>query len=765
MSDKKKLKLSLGAKIESLILKKQSLISHVVKIYEGYSFENDVINRIINAAKIFVVATRKFIVDDCFTKASAIAYTAIISLIPALTVVLTFYSVFSGAENKKDDLFREVSLFMVEHSIKINIDPFFEAISGLIDNAARIGGIGAVVMLFTATATLRAIEKSLNDIWKVKIQRSIVQRVVYYWAILTLGPVMLIAGTTVATKLSTAFSSANYNATAIHSNTIWIAGSKGTILNGKISDLKMQTISETAIDVENQKVFIYKSEEQLFIEDESRIDRETLMSNDFHDIQFIGNRGWIVGDRGTVLISENGGKSWFLSKWGNFRFNTIHMITAQRGFAASDSGIILKTENGGREWQVVFAGDPSTSYTSIAFNQNAGIITGSRGKILYTSDSGSTWAAKTLNEAKRKNRLPDLNTVYFSDRNDIWIAGNDGVILRSSDRGTTWSQSNFKEYNFYSMVFLNSDEGYIAGENGMIIRTINGGETWRSEKIPTYKVNRLLLTEDKIWAAGNGGTLQFTASGAHNWGGRSGKSIVNMAVNFFAPFLFIWLLFVLAYTTIPNTKVPFRFSAIGAAFTGTVWVIFILLFIYYVKAFAKGTFAIYGALAAFPLFLLMVYASALIILYGAQVSYTLMHPESYKSLKNTFKDISKVNLFYGLAILHHIYFKFESGNGASSYNEIMKKIKFNAADLDYFIKLFTDQGYITTDSKGCLIPTSPSVNIKLMDVFDSIHESEMLLPASVKKNSSKANIKELFDKLTNARHKVLGDMTLKDLKI
>jgi len=223
MSENKKLKVSLGTRIESLIKKKQALISHLIKIYEGYSFENDVINRLINAAKIFVVATRKFIIDDCFTKASAIAYTAIISLIPALTVVLTFYSVFSGAENKKDDLFREISLFMVEHSIKINIDPFFEAISGLIDNAARIGGIGAVVMLFTATATLRAIEKSLNDIWKVKIQRSIVQRVVYYWAILTLGPVMLIAGTTVATKLSTAFSSANYNSVAVSDSTIWIA--------------------------------------------------------------------------------------------------------------------------------------------------------------------------------------------------------------------------------------------------------------------------------------------------------------------------------------------------------------------------------------------------------------------------------------------------------------------------------------------------------------------------------------------------------------
>jgi membrane protein len=56
------------------------------------------------------------------------------------------------------------------------------------------------------------------------------------------------------------------------------------------------------------------------------------------------------------------------------------------------------------------------------------------------------------------------------------------------------------------------------------------------------------------------------------------------------------------YITTPNTKVPFKDASIGAAFTGSVWVIFIFLFIIYVKAFATGTFAIYGALASIPFF-------------------------------------------------------------------------------------------------------------------------------------------------------------------
>ncbi len=758
-------KASFKTRIQNLNNKKNALIDHLIKIYEGYSFENDVVNRLINAAKVFVVATRKFIVDDCLTKASAVAYTAIISLIPALTVVLTVYTIFSGAENKKDDLFREVSIFMIDHGIKINIAPFIEAISKLIDNAARIGGIGAVVMLFTATGTLRAIEKALNDIWKVKAGRSILQRVVYYWAILTLGPIMLIAGATVATKLSTTFSSANLNSAAIHNNTVWIAGSKGTIMQGQADGKKFFQIEETSIDIENQRVYIYKDTEKVFIEDEFRMDMEELMKTDFSDIQFLNSKGWIVGSKGTILQTENSGKTWQLSRWGDFNFNAIHMLSPDKGFILSDSGIILKTENSGKDWQIINTGDNSITCLSIAFNQNSGIITGTNGQILYSGDYGETWTARTINEAKQKKKISNLNTVFFADKNEVWIAGNEGLILKSTDKGLTWTQSNFKEYNFHSMVFLNKHEGYIAGESGTIIRTINGGETWRSEKLPTNRINKILLSEKKIWAVGNGGTIQHTSNDAYKWSGESGKSFMNMAVNFFAPFLFIWILFVVAYTTIPNTKIPFRFSAIGAAFTGTVWVIFILLFIYYVKAFAKGTFAIYGALAAFPLFLLMVYASALIILYGAEVSYTLMHPETYKSLKNTFKDIRKVNLFYGLAILNHIYSKFESGKGSSTYSEIMKKIKFNAADQDYFIKLFTDQGYIDTDNKGRFIPTGSAENIKLLSIFDTIHESEMLLPPGFKKKNSKANIKEIFDQLTDARHKVLGEMTLKDLRI
>jgi len=736
------------------------------KIYEGYSFESSVYNRIITTIKVFIVATRKFMLDDCLTKASAIAYTAIVSLIPTLTVFLTFISVFSGAENKKEDLFRDISLFMIEHSIKLNIDFIFEAISGLIDNAKTIGGIGALLVLFTATATLRALEKSLNDIWRVKQGRSLFQKIIYYWAALTLGPVMLIAGTTVATKLSDVFSSANYNSVFLSGEKIWVVGNKGSILNTDMNKTKFTPSDETNFDYENQKIFSYNFTDNTFTEDDFRLDYLNLIKEEFKDIQFINNEGWAIGTKGLILYTKDKGKIWTISKWGDFTLNDIHMLNNQKGFISCDNGVILTTENGGRSWKVLDSKDVTLTFNSISFKDSTGIITCNKGHILYTTDSGQNWTLRTISEAKRKNKLVDLNSAYFVDKNNVWMAGNDGVILHSTDSGATWVPGKFKEYNYYAIVFQNNNDGFIAGENGIIIHTDNGGSSWKSDTLPAYKINKLFYTSGSIWAIGNGGIIQKSTDNGKTWEGRSGKSLLAVLINFFAPFLFIWLLFLLAYSTIPNTKVPFKYSAIGAAFTGAIWVIFILLFIVYVKAFASGTFAIYGALASIPLFLLMIYASALIILYGAEVSFTMMHPETYSSLKNFFEDSKKVNMYFGLAVLQSIYFKFESGNGNSKYTELLKKVSHNSIDLDHFLKLFTEQKLITNDKEGEYMPTNSSSNIKLTELFDLINEAKITIPLShVKKNSGPGTVKDIFDKLNAQRNKVLAEMTLKDIII
>ncbi len=739
------------------------LINLVIKIYEGYSFENTIYNRIINTIKVFIVATRKFLVDDCLTKASAIAYTAIVSLIPMLAVGMTFLSIFSS-ENRKEELFRKISLFMTEHSIT-NVDFVLEAISGLIDNAAKIGIIGTVVMIFTATATLRSLEKSLNDIWKVKQARSLFQKIIYYWAALTLGPVMLIAGMTVATMLSNTFSSAHYNSAAINGDRIWLTGTKGTIASTPIKKVHVTKYDDTNFDYENQKIYVYIQRDNVFLEDENRLDTIAIAKSNYTDIQFIEKDGWIIADKGVILRTKDSGKTWSISKWGNFNLNDIHMLDRNRGFIAANNGVILTTDNGGREWSVLNTDDPSVDFTSISSSGRIILVTGTRGKIIITYDAGNNWNQVVINEARRKKKLVNLNNSFIIDGKEIWITGNDGVLLRSFDAGATWTQHKFKDYNYYAVFFTNRSEGFIAGEDGLIIKTKDGGLNWKSEKLPAFKVNRIFNASGLLWAIGNGGTIQYSGNSGNSWGGISGKSFFAVVINFMAPFLFIWMLFLLAYSTLPNTKVPFRFAAIGAAFTGAIWVIFILLFIVYIKAFAQGTFAIYGTLASIPLFLLMIYTSALIVLYGAEVSFTLMHPETYINLKDYFEPDKKVNMFYGLTILQQIYFRFESGQGATHYSDFLKKTGYNSTDIDFFIKLFAEKKLITNDNEGNFIPTNSSINVRLTELFNMINEAQIVIPGSYRKGSMKSNIRDLFDRLKNSRDKVLADMTLKDLII
>lgn len=89
----------------------------------------------------------------------------------------------------------------------------------------------------------------------------------------------------------------------------------------------------------------------------------------------------------------------------------------------------------------------------------------------------------------------------------------------------------------------------------------------------------------------------------------------------FVPFFFEWAGFTTIYMTLPNTKVLFRDASVGALVAAILFEIVKRGFAVYVTNFSSYEF-IYGALSALPIFLVWVYVSWLIILFGAVISYT-----------------------------------------------------------------------------------------------------------------------------------------------
>ena len=93
---------------------------------------------------------------------------------------------------------------------------------------------------------------------------------------------------------------------------------------------------------------------------------------------------------------------------------------------------------------------------------------------------------------------------------------------------------------------------------------------------------------------------------------------------FIISFAFTWLAFALLYLTIPNFPVKFRHAALGALVAAFFFETMKEAFGYYLKNFSSDFF-IYGTLAVIPVFLLWLYLSWIIVIFGAIVVHLFAH--------------------------------------------------------------------------------------------------------------------------------------------
>jgi membrane protein len=132
----------------------------------------------------------RFIADRCLIGASALSYATIVSLVPLTAIVLAIFSgfpFFSGAR----DRFLIVLLDNFAPEVGAQAAWWFQYVAM---SAARTTAIGAMALVVTAILLLATIEDHLQIIWQVSAIRTWHKRVLAYWMVLTLGPVLLGVG-------------------------------------------------------------------------------------------------------------------------------------------------------------------------------------------------------------------------------------------------------------------------------------------------------------------------------------------------------------------------------------------------------------------------------------------------------------------------------------------------------------------------------------------------------------------------------------------
>lgn len=138
--------------------------------------------------RFLLALVQRFRTDEAFQLSGSLAFTTILSIVPAVTVGFTIFSAlpgfleFSAATNRflTDSLLPE----RITRSVLAHIDEFTR-------NTAGLTTLGLLGVLLSALIMVGTIERAFDKIWRVHHPHAPGLRVVIYWGVMTLGPILV----------------------------------------------------------------------------------------------------------------------------------------------------------------------------------------------------------------------------------------------------------------------------------------------------------------------------------------------------------------------------------------------------------------------------------------------------------------------------------------------------------------------------------------------------------------------------------------------
>ena len=247
-------------------------------------------------------------------------------------------------------------------------------------------------------------------------------------------------------------------------------------------------------------------------------------------------RCWIVGDRGLVMRTEDGGKKWkFINLVGDrrdpdspriqCRLESVFFVSPTHGWIAggfsnagstTSTGLLFATVDGGKSWkqlqgislpkinQVIF----NTPLNGIAIGDgNAEKPTG----IFSTRDGGRTWSvvkSGSIESWKTADHFKGITVLASADGN-LGRYENDtlGPSLIEQQLGDA-HQSQIHEFNL-----LDDRFGFAVGDNNRLLVTRNGGHSWGPVSVDLGEpvdFHTLSIQGNRVWLAGNPGSRIWT---------------------------------------------------------------------------------------------------------------------------------------------------------------------------------------------------------------------------------------------------------------
>jgi len=141
---------------------------------------------------------RRFIADNCPETAAALTYTTLFAVVPVMTVTYAMLAAIPAFV----DVGGQIEDFIFQNFVPATGEALRDYLSDFSQQARQLTGIGVGVLVVTAFFMLLKIEKAFNGIWRVRQPRKGVSSFLLYWAVLSLGPLLLGAGFAVSTYVA-----------------------------------------------------------------------------------------------------------------------------------------------------------------------------------------------------------------------------------------------------------------------------------------------------------------------------------------------------------------------------------------------------------------------------------------------------------------------------------------------------------------------------------------------------------------------------------
>ncbi len=139
----------------------------------------------------------RFQQDQLLHVAAALSYTSLLSLVPLLAISFAAFAAFPVFASSRE----KIQTFILNHLLPEQGAALSQHLAQFLDNTGSLTAIGIVGLALTAVLLLNTIESTFNQLFRVTQKRPIVARFLMFWAVITLGPLLLGASLSLSTTL------------------------------------------------------------------------------------------------------------------------------------------------------------------------------------------------------------------------------------------------------------------------------------------------------------------------------------------------------------------------------------------------------------------------------------------------------------------------------------------------------------------------------------------------------------------------------------